>query len=127
MSAQCRVRAATTTSVPHVRGARRRSALAALLLAVGPSIGVADRAGDVAVLEAKCEAQREARIKPLREAAIAQCKSAQDNTPDYCERFWKDYGNATRGANGGMIPRLFGDLPVCIAAFEARKALADGG
>jgi hypothetical protein len=31
-----------------------------------------------------------------------------------------------RGANGGTIPRMFSDLPVCVAAFKARKALADG-
>jgi hypothetical protein len=24
------------------------------------------------------------------------------------------------------IPRMFGDLPICVAAFKARKALADG-
>jgi hypothetical protein len=31
-----------------------------------------------------------------------------------------------RGANGGTIPRMFSDLPICVAAFKARKALADG-
>jgi hypothetical protein len=25
----------------------------------------------------------------------------------------------------GMIPRMFDDLPVCVAAFKARKALAN--
>jgi hypothetical protein len=86
----------------------------------------ADQAGDVAALEAKCEAEREARIKPLRDAEIAKCKTDKNNDPGYCERFWKDYGNAMRGANGGTIPRMFWDLPVCVAAFKARKALADG-
>ena len=113
---------------PDVRSSKRKSAIAALLLlSCAPSIGLADRAGDVAALEAKCEAAREARIKPLRDAAIAGCKSGQDSDAGVCERFWKDYGNARRGENGGMIPRMFGDLPVCVAAFQARKALADGG
>jgi hypothetical protein len=44
----------------------------------------------------------------------------------HCERFWKDYGNSVRTANGGTVPRMFGDLPICVAAFKARKALADG-
>jgi hypothetical protein len=85
-------------------------------------------AGDesaVAALEAQCEAQREERIKPLREIEIEKCKADQHNDPAYCERFWKDYGNAVRGANGVMVPRMFSELPVCVAAFKARKALAD--
>ena len=86
----------------------------------------ADQASDVAALEARCEAEREAKIKPLRDREIAKCKADQNNDPGYCERFWKDYGNAMRGANGGTIPRMFSDLPICVAAFEARKALADG-
>jgi hypothetical protein len=87
---------------------------------------LADQASDVAALEAKCEAEREAKIKPLRDAEIAKCKADQNNDPAYCERFWKDYGNSVRTANGGTVPRMFGDLPICVAAFKARKALADG-
>jgi len=105
----------------------RRVAFALILFACsGSSIVWADGASDVAALESQCEAQREARIKPLRDAQIAKCKADQNNDPGYCERFWKDYGSARRGANGGTIPRMFGDLPVCVAAFKARKALADG-
>jgi hypothetical protein len=106
---------------------RRRFAFAAMLVVWGnPALVFADQASDVAALEAKCEAEREAKIKPLRDAEIAKCKADQNNDPGYCERFWKDYGNSMRGANGGTIPRMFGDLPVCVAAFKARKALADG-
>jgi hypothetical protein len=91
-----------------------------------PALVFADQASDVAALEAQCEAQRDAKIKPLRDMEIAKCKADQHNDPAYCERFWKDYGNSTRGANGVMVPRMFSDLPVCVAAFKARKALADG-
>ena len=106
---------------------RRRLVIAALLVVWGnPAIVFADQASYVAALEAKCEAEREAKIKPLRDVEIAKCKADQSNDPGYCERFWKDYGNATRSAKGGTIPRMFGDLPICVAAFEARKALADG-
>jgi hypothetical protein len=86
---------------------------------------LADKESDVAALEAQCEAQREARIKPLRDMEIAKCKADPHNDAVYCERFWKDYGNAVRAANGTMVPRMFWDLPVCVAAFKARKALAD--
>jgi hypothetical protein len=97
----------------------------ALVLLGGPLSLLADKESDVAALEAQCEAEREVRIKPLRDAEIAKCKADQNNDPGYCERFWKDYGNSMRGAAGGTIPRMFHDLPVCVAAFKARKALAD--
>jgi hypothetical protein len=45
------------------------------------------------------------------------------NDPAYCERYWKDYGNAMRSSNGTMTPRMFDDLPDCVAAYKARKAL----
>jgi hypothetical protein len=103
------------------------SSLAVLLLSVGvPTAVIADKAGDVAALEARCEAERQEKIKPLREMEIAKCKADSHNNPDYCERFWKDYGNAIRASNGTMVPRMFDDLPVCVAAFKALKALADG-
>jgi len=113
--------------ISQVSGNRRRLAIAAVLVVWGNSAVVfADQSSDVAALEAKCEAERQAKIKPLRDVEIAKCKADQNNDPGYCERFWKDYGNSRRGANGGTIPRMFSDLPICVAAFKARKALADG-
>jgi hypothetical protein len=106
---------------------RRGLAIAAMLVVWGnPAVVFANQASDVAALEAKCEAEREAKIQPLRDVEIAKCKADQNNDPGYCERFWKDYGNSMRGVNGGTIPRMFSDLPICVAAFKARKALADG-
>jgi hypothetical protein len=102
--------------------------IAAMLVLWGnPVVVFADQASDVAALEAQCEAEREAKLKPLRDMEIAECKTDQHNDPAYCERFWKDYGNSMRGANGVMVPRMFSELPACVAAFKARKALADGG
>ncbi|MEP6885197.1 MAG: hypothetical protein ABJC66_10655 [Gammaproteobacteria bacterium] len=106
---------------------RRELAIAALLVVWGnPAVVLADQASDVVALEAECDAEREAKIEPLRNVEIAKCKADQNNDPGYCERYWKDYGNSMRGANGGTIPRMFSDLPICVAAFKARKALADG-
>ena len=77
----------------------------------------------VAALEARCEAAREERLKPLRDAEIAKCKADKRNDPEYCERFWSDYGDAVRLPNGRMQPRMFDDLPECVAAYEARRKL----
>jgi hypothetical protein len=97
--------------------------VAAALLWLAPTTLVhADPLSDVQALEAQCEQEREARIKPLREMEIEKCKADKQNDPAYCERYWKDYGNSRRTANG-TIPRMFDDLPVCQAAFKARKAL----
>lgn len=103
-----------------------RIILTVLLLGL-PVLALADEAANVAALEAKCEAVREAHIKPLRDAEIAKCKAAGRNDPGYCERFWSDYGNAHRMANGVMSPRMFDDLPECVAAAQARKALNQSG
>jgi hypothetical protein len=96
---------------------------AALLLQGSPLAVLADQATDVAALEAQCEKEREERIKPLREMEIAKCKTHDYGDPGYCERYWKDYGNAMRSANGTMTPRMFDDLPICVQAYTARKAL----
>jgi hypothetical protein len=96
---------------------------AALILLSPPLVVFADQTSDVVALEAQCEQEREARIKPLREMEIDKCKADAHNDPDYCVRYWKDYGNAMRTSNGTMTPRMFDDLPVCIEAFKARKAL----
>jgi hypothetical protein len=101
------------------RGARwRRATLCAFALAFAS----AGYAADVEELQARCEAAREARIKPLRQAEIDKCKAQERSDPAYCERYFADYGNAVRMSNGQMLPRLFHDLPECLEAEKARKA-----
>lgn len=112
----------------RISGSRAGSGAITLLLFLSMSSAVlADAASDVAQLEAQCEAAREANIKPLRDAEIAKCKADARNEPDYCERYWHDYGDAKRNANGTMSPRMFDDLPACVAARKAREALNQGG
>jgi len=78
----------------------------------------------VQAMEQKCEAAREAKLKPLRDAEIARCKSERGTDPDYCERYFRNYGDSMRSANGTMTPRMFHDLPECVAALKARQELA---
>jgi hypothetical protein len=72
-------------------------------------------------LERKCEVAREARLKPLRDAEIAKCRADGRDNDGYCERYYRDFGNAVRLANGATRPRLFDDLPECVAAYKARR------
>lgn len=95
-------------------------------LALAAPLALADEAA-VKALEQQCEQAREARIKPLRDAQIAQCVSEQGKERAYCERYWSDYGNAARMPNGAVRPRMFHDLPECVAAEEARRKLTFEG
>jgi len=100
---------------PQTRAAVFAAAVLALAL---PAMALADAASHLATLEAKCAHDREAKIKPLRDAQIAKCKADKANDPEHCEHFFSDYGNG-----GRRTPRLFGDLPSCVAAAKARTAL----
>lgn len=95
---------------------------AALALAAAPLIQAADET-EVRALEAICEQAREAKLKPLRDAEIARCKAEKGNDPAYCERYWRNYGDAMRRPNGTMTPRRFDELPECVAAQDARRRM----
>jgi len=110
-----------------VRGRAGAPAWAAIFFLGATGAVLADQASELAALESQCAAAREAKIKPLRDAEIAKCKAARADDPGYCERYWSDYGNAKRMPNGTMSPRMFDDLPACVSAEAARRALNQSG
>jgi len=59
------------------------SAVAMILLAPS-AVVLADETSDVEALEAQCEQEREANIKPLRDMEIEKCKADAHNDPAYC-------------------------------------------
>jgi hypothetical protein len=67
-------------------------------------------------LDNACEAQRQIRLAPQRDKAIEECIAVQGKEQDYCERFYRDYGERS-----GDRPALFYDLPECVDAFEYQK------
>ena len=77
-------------------------------------------------LEQRCEEMRENRIKPLREAEIEKCKADETKDPAWCERHYKDHGNATRGLQGKYTPRMFDDLAPCVQAREMKTKTREG-
>jgi hypothetical protein len=99
---------------------------AVLSLLLPPLSSHAGDEANVSALEAKCEQAREVRLKPLRDAEIKKCKEEQQKDPEYCERYWRDYGDAMRLPNRTIKPRMFDDLPECVAAQEARNKLKQG-
>jgi len=72
-----------------------------------------------AELEAMCEAARGQRLKPLRDQEIARCIEEQGRDRAYCEQYFSTFGDAeVRGYR--VIPRMFDDLPECVAARQAQ-------
>jgi len=89
---------------------------------VGPQVKEIDIAEmSLADLDRRCEDAREERIAPLREAEIAKCIQIETGDQAWCETFWADYGDPRQTVSGGLIPRLFHDLPVCAEAWEERN------
>lgn len=108
----------------HVTARVLKTLLTALLVLQLSAAAASDNETQLKALDLKCEQAREAKLKPLRDAEIAKCKASKRNDPDYCERYWHDLGDATRLPNGTMKPRMFDDLPECVAAFKARQGVA---
>ena len=74
-------------------------------------------------LEALCEREREKRLKPEREAHIKRCIDRDDKGPDWCERYYSDWGEAMRLDIRTVRPALYYDLPECVAAKKACQNL----
>jgi len=92
--------------------------LAALLFFA--SVAVAEDAS-LTSLKKRCEAAREAKIAPLRAAAIEECVNKEKKDRASCERFYSDYGNGGRTAGGAAKQRMFNELPECLELYEAEK------
>lgn len=102
---------------------RRAPVVTGLLAALAFAAGAAHLTEtDVAAAVARCEAAREAQIAPLREAAIASCVARGQKDADACAYYHRDYGNPVETPTG-LRPRLFHDLPECVASDAAQKHL----
>lgn len=97
----------------------------AMVILCAPTMVVAQQA-TVDELERSCEESREAQLAPLREAEIAKCKIEKTMEPTKCESYYKDYGDATRGAGGKYTERMFNNLPDCVKAREMKSKTRQG-
>ena len=69
-------------------------------------------------LMAECQSQRQQHIAPHKEKAIDDCINKQRRDKEYCERFYRSYGERTAG---GTQPGMYWGLPVCEKAVEAER------
>ena len=92
-----------------------------IAITVGSSVS-AQSISDMSLdeLDQRCEAAREEKLAPLREAEIEKCKQDESKDPEYCERFYSDYGDGGKSRSGAYRPRMFDDLPECVDAAEER-------
>lgn len=73
---------------------------------------------EAAQLRLQCEEERQQKLAPLRKEQIEECM-VKSNSRENCDQKYRDFGNAGRTATGGLRPRMFDDLPACVAAREA--------
>lgn len=80
-----------------------------------------------AELDQRCEDAREEKLAPLRQAEIDKCKAGKKRDPASCETYYSTFGDATGSVHSGAYkPRMFDDLPECVAAREARDKRSTG-
>ncbi|WP_293648113.1 hypothetical protein [Thiolapillus sp.] len=72
-------------------------------------------------LKEKCQAAREAKLGPEREALIQTCVKKEQKPEEECRRFYADYGAGGRTAGGAGRPPLYFDLPECVELSEAEQ------
>lgn len=90
----------------------------AFLGCYGP-VTLADVRDQQQQLDAACEAAREIKLAPERQAYIEECVSEWGRTREYCTHFYRDYGD-TLYREDGEIQRyaLYYDLPECEKAWR---------
>jgi hypothetical protein len=91
------------------------------LLALVASPPAFSQAASLEELQQRCQAAREKKIAPLREAAIEECASNRrsSRTRADCERIYAGFGGGGGTVDGGARPAMFNDLPECVEYFEA--------
>lgn len=83
-----------------------------------------ERDAKQAELDAACEVARQEKLIVVRAELIEECiKTKQRGDPEFCERFYADYGESS--ANN-QVP-LFYDLPECEKALEYRRSYRSSG
>lgn len=88
-------------------------------------IGVPSQAETIARSEldgllAECDRQRQAKLKPHRDAKIAECVD-KGKQQDYCQRYYADYGERIQRSGPGSTVGAFWNLPVCEKAIAAER------
>ena len=99
-----------------------RSLCSTLLLVLLSPAALAVSQSEVDSLNARCEAEREKRLAPIREQKTQSCITQQIRQPDHCRRYYTTYGNTS--IIGGLRRQgMFYDIPQCQEYLDARAAL----
>lgn len=66
----------------------------------------------------ECQSQRQQNIQPHKEKAIDDCINKQRRDKDYCERYFRNFGERRAG---GTQPGMYWELPICEKATRAEN------
>jgi nanoRNase/pAp phosphatase (c-di-AMP/oligoRNAs hydrolase) len=96
----------------------------AILLTLAVCMPALTQAASLEQLDQRCQAAREAKIAPMREAAIKECASGARSSRSLadCQRIHVDFGQGGGVVGGGFRAPMFIDLPECVEFFEAQDA-----
>ena len=83
---------------------------------IAAPVNADDRKARQQELDAACESARQEKLAPLREKYIRECVEVQGKDQEYCERFYRDYGERS-----GNRPAFFYDLPECEEAWAFKR------
>jgi nanoRNase/pAp phosphatase (c-di-AMP/oligoRNAs hydrolase) len=94
----------------------------AIMLTLAAGVPALSQAASLEVLEQRCQQAREAKIAPMREAAIKECATSQrsSRTLADCERIHTNFGQGGGVVGGGFRAPMFIDLPECVEFFKAQ-------
>ncbi len=92
-----------------------------ILVLISGFTSTAYSSDSIQVLKEKCEAAREAKLAPERQALIKSCIAEKEKPADECERYYADYGAGGRTAAGAGKVRKYNNLPECEALYKAER------
>lgn len=101
----------------------------AIMLTLAAGLPALSQATSLEELEQRCQVAREAKIAPLREAAIQECAAAPRTSRSLadCQRIHANFGQGGGISNGNFRAPMFIDLPECVAFFQAQDSQARSG
>jgi hypothetical protein len=94
----------------------------AIMLTLTAGVPALSQAASLEVLEQRCQQAREAKIAPLRDAAIRECATNPRSSRSLadCQRIHTNFGQGGGVVGGGFRAPMFIDEPECVEFFEAQ-------
>lgn len=97
-----------------------RVALAAMLLVSLAAQAETVKRSELDGLLSSCDSQRQAKLKPHRDAKVAECID-DGKQREYCQQYYADYGERMHRRGPGSTVGAFWNIPICEKAIAAER------